>query len=143
MQDLYPKFQAAANEFIERSKLDEDVIGIILTGSFVHGSLAPNSDLDVYLILDEKCDYRERGNTWINGVEIEYFKNSPEQIRTYFKREQASPHTAHMLAKGKLVFQKSPLVAKLIKEAELELTKLVNPLKEFQLELWIKSLRKV
>lgn len=66
------------------------------------------------MILDPKCRYRERGNLWINGIEIEYFKNPPEQIKSYFEKEKKSPRTAHMLAFGKIANRKSNNVNELV-----------------------------
>ena len=135
MDALYQKFQKASEEFIKKVEADKDIIGIVLTGSFIHGHLNSHSDLDIYLILHDSVNYRERGNTWVNDVEIEYFKNSPRQIRSYFKKEITSPHTAHMLANGKVVLEKSSVVGEIVEEAKKILSLRPAPLKMFQLEL--------
>ena len=81
MEALKQKFQEACNQFCALEQQKEEVIGIIVSGSFIHSTIDLYSDIDVYVILDPSCAYRERGNTWIKGVEIEYFQNPPEQIR--------------------------------------------------------------
>ena len=130
----YQQFQTASHQYIEQTKLNKDVIGIVLTGSFVHGELHENSDLDVFVILDAACDYRERGNTWINEVEVEYFMNPAPQIRSYMATE-LSPHTAHMLAYGKVVYNTSKVVDELIEEAKALIEQSPPAIKDFQIEL--------
>ena len=128
-------FQKACQQFVEIQKQDDDVIGIIVTGSYIHGNLHENSDIDIHLILDEKCEYRERGNTWINGIEIEYFKNTPQQIRKYFVEEMKSPHTAHMLVYSVVEYSNSLVINELIEEAKLVLATKPKPMHEVQKEL--------
>jgi predicted nucleotidyltransferase len=110
------KYQKAINKFIQSIKDDDEIIGVLLAGSFVRSELDKNSDVDIHVIIDEKCNYRERGNLWIEGVEIEYFKNPPKQIRSYFKKEK-DPHTADMLADSKVIYKSSEIIDELIDEA--------------------------
>ena len=111
------KYETAIAIFLQQLKMDKNTIGVIVTGSYIHGPFDKHSDIDIYVILHPDCDYRERGNTWINQIEIEYFKNPPQQIRSYFKTE-VSPHTADMLAKGNIRFQGDPVVTELVAEAK-------------------------
>lgn len=134
MNDLKARFQAAADQYVAKTREEADVIGIVVSGSFVHSRLDPNSDIDIYVIMDPSNTERERGNTWINGVEIEYFKNPPQQIQAYFRKEK-SPHTAHILANGQLVYKGSTVVETIIKEAKEVLANSRPALKEFQIEL--------
>ncbi|MEL6802575.1 MAG: hypothetical protein AAFO91_02180 [Bacteroidota bacterium] len=128
-------FREAAHKYIKRMEGDPDVIGIILSGSLVHAEIAPNSDVDIYVITDPYCLERERGNTWIDGVEIEYFMNPPQQIRAYFVKEK-SPHTAHILANGEVVFSRSDEVQKLIEEAKAVLAEAPPAPSAVQIELF-------
>ena len=128
-------FQKACQQFVKTQKQDKDIIGIIVTGSYIHGNLNENSDIDIHLILDEKCEYRERGNTWIDGIEIEYFKNTPQQIRKYFVEEVKSPHTAHMLVHSSVEYSNSLVINELIEEAKLTLANVPKPMHSVQKEL--------
>lgn len=112
------KFEKAVEKFIDFVKDDKEIIGILITGSFISSELDKNSDVDIHLILDEKCNYRERGNTWIDGVEVEYFKNPPRQIRSYFKKETESPHTANMFVDSIVKYKSTEVVDYLIEEAK-------------------------
>ncbi len=129
------QFKIAADNFVLKTQQDENVIGIVLTGSYIHGTLSANSDLDIMVILDKNCNYRERGNTWIDGIEVEYFMNPPQQIRSYFQKEKNSPHTAHMLAHGQIVYEKTEEIQHLVSEAKTLINKAPSAPTPFQIEL--------
>ena len=134
MDKRLKRYKEASKAFIDREKLNEDVIGIIVAGSIVHSRLDKNSDIDIHVILGPDCDYRERGNTWIDGIEVEYFKNPPAQIVVYFEREKASPHTAHMLAHGHIAYSVSPIVDELVSTARAIIDEVPPALKPHELE---------
>lgn len=135
MEDLQKKYLEACKVFVDQEKIKDEVIGIIVAGSFIYSTLDKNSDIDIHVILDSECKYRERGNTWINGIEVEYFKNPPAQIRSYFEKETKSPHTAHMLADGKIVYQNSEIIDDLIATAKSIMQQKPPELKPFEIEL--------
>lgn len=135
MNELKKKYIEASSTYVEQEKLDGDVIGIVVSGSMKHSVIDKNSDIDIYVILDDRCEYRERGNLWIDGIEIEYFKNPPSQIKVYFDKERKSPHTAHMLAHGELVYGSSRLIDELITTAKNIIAEKPNELKNFEVEL--------
>lgn len=132
--DTLKRYQRASQAYIDQTKLESDVIGIIVSGSIVQSRLDKNSDIDIHVILKPDSDYRERGNTWIDGVEIEYFKNPPAQIRTYFTREKARPHTAHMLAHGRIAYSASPIIDELVATATSIINEAPPALKPHELE---------
>lgn len=135
MSSILQRFQKACDTFVQREKSNPDVIGIIVAGSFIYGQIDPNSDIDIFIILNPTCDYRERGNTWVNDVEIEYFKNPPQQILSYFEKEKNSPHTAHMIANGQIVFQNSPIIDELRTQAQTILKTPPPPIKDIEVNL--------
>lgn len=116
--NLKKKFDNALAKFIETQRKDPNVIGILVSGSYVHSKPDPNSDIDTYIIT-ESGKMRERGNTWVDGVEIEYFKNPVKQIKHYFKTEKGTkmPCTLHMFANGKIIYAKNKKIAELVKQA--------------------------
>jgi predicted nucleotidyltransferase len=128
----YPE---AIKKYIASVKNDKNIIGIVVCGSYVRNELDNNSDIDIHLILRPDCDFRERGNTWIDNVEIEYFKNPPKQIRSYFEKETKSPHTADMLANGKVLLKKSPIIDDLVLEAKEILNKKPRELTPLEIEI--------
>lgn len=134
---LTKKKKKALDEFASRYQGHPNVIGIILSGSHIHGHPGPHSDMDVYIVLD-KADWRERGNTWIDGEEIEYFINPVSKIEEYFK-EEAKPHnkpsTAHMFANCKVLYKDGKKLDRLIAKAKKIIKKEHAKLKKVEVEL--------
>ncbi len=133
--NLTEKHEKALNKFVKEQKKNQNVIGLLLSGSFVHSKPDKNSDLDV-VIITKDSKFRERGNTWINGVEVEYFNNPVKQIRHYFKKEigSKSPYTAHMLANSKILYQKDQEIYNLVREAKKILQKPQKRMNKFEVE---------
>ncbi|MEL6250641.1 MAG: nucleotidyltransferase domain-containing protein [Bacteroidota bacterium] len=128
-------FDKALKIYIDKVSQNPDVIGIIASGSYAHGKLDKHSDIDVFVIVKEGIDYRKRGNTWIGGVEIEYFFNPPEQIRAYLRKEGDEPHTAHIIALGECRLERDPVIAELVSEAKEKLARKASPITDLQREL--------
>lgn len=118
VEDQKLRYDQAVEQYIAQTRTLPHVIGIIVSGSYAHGQLGPHSDVDIYVITDPSCTERERGNTWIKGVEIEYFQNPPQQIRAYFEREASRPVSAHLLANGDLRYAVHPEVEAILAEAK-------------------------
>lgn len=116
------KYKEALDIFVEKHKKNINVIAILVSGSIIHSKPDKNSDLDVHIILRESAS-RERGNTWINGVEVEYFINPINQIEHYFKTEINAPHTAHMLANSLVLYKKDNTIDRLICRAKIAMSK--------------------
>lgn len=93
-----------------------EVWGIIASGSIVDGRGDPGSDLDIYVVHAQPL--RQRVQRWFNGVRAEIFVNPPAAIRRYFEEERDRPSTAAMLATGKIVLDRHPVVAELRAEAQ-------------------------
>ena len=135
-KDSKEKFEKALNIFVDKTKKNKNVIAILITGSFIHSVPDKNSDLDVY-ILTKEGKYRERGNTWINGVEVEYFMNPVKQVEQYFidETKKGGPHTAHMFANSKILFRRGNEIDRLIKKAKSIINKKRNPMDNTSKEL--------
>ena len=118
------------NRFLENFSYKNDIIGILVCGSFITGNPSTHSDLDVHIILDENVDYRERGNKIIDGLLIEYFANPAKQIREYFKEDYKNirPMSQTQFATGKILLDKTGKVQELKNEAKEMLAKNYNDL---------------
>ncbi len=81
------EWETRLNKFIENFEHKQDLIGVIVCGSYITGNPSNHSDLDVHLLLNDTCDYRERGNRVVDGLLIEYFANPPKQILSYFNQD--------------------------------------------------------
>lgn len=113
------------NKFLEDFKYKDDIVGILVCGSYITGNPSSHSDLDVHIILNEKVDYRERGNKIIEGLLIEYFANPPKQIREYFKEDYKDirPMSQTQFITGKILLDITGEVQKLKEEARKMLDK--------------------
>ncbi|MDD4643704.1 MAG: hypothetical protein PHW90_01590 [Bacilli bacterium] len=111
--------------FLDNWEYKNDLIGILVCGSFIMGNPNNHSDLDVHLILDEKCDYRVRGNKIVDGLLIEYFANTPNQIRKYFEEDysEINPMSQTQFITGKILLDKYGEVKKLKDDATNMLSK--------------------
>ena len=65
----------------------DDIVGILVCGSYIMDRPTSHSDLDVHIVLDNKVEYRERGNKVVDGLLIEYFANPMKQILAYFNED--------------------------------------------------------
>lgn len=117
--DLKIKYNKILQKFIEKYKKQPNVAAIIVFGSYVNSKLDKNSDLDVYIIL-KNSKTRERGNAWIDGVEIEYFINPIKQIKKYFYEERANKKftTTHIFANSIVLYKNGNIINKLIQMAK-------------------------
>lgn len=129
------KINEIINIFVNKYKTNPNVIAILISWSYIHSIPDKNSDLDIYILL-KKSPTRERWNTRINWVEIEYFINPVDQVKHYFKTEvwDNSPMTAHMFANSKILYQKDNTVNKLIKEAKNILKKKKKSMNKINIE---------
>lgn len=113
------------NKFLETFEHKDDMIGVLVCGSFITGSPSTHSDLDVHIILKDKVTYRERGNKIIDGLLIEYFSNPPKQIKKYFEEDykNISSMSQTQFATGKIIQDTNGIVQSLKDEAERMLSK--------------------
>lgn len=112
-------WQSALNKFLKDWKDKDFVEAALLTGSYAIGMETKYSDVDVYIILSDTVEWRERGNKAIDGVLIEYFANPMKQIKHYFKKEfkENNRSTARIITIGKVLFDKTGITEELKREA--------------------------
>jgi predicted nucleotidyltransferase len=78
------KWEATAREFIEQCDFYDEIEIVFLAGSHAVGNADKYSDIDLYIVLNDRCDWRERGNKLFdNGFRVEYFANPVRQIKKY------------------------------------------------------------
>ena len=117
-------WEIALEEFIKDYKNDSLVEAILLVGSYAVGNQNEKSDIDVYVILNDDANYRERGNKLINGYLIEYFVNPVRMVKEYLYEDKRGHGgaMANMLINGKVLMDRHGL----IDDLRIEAIELVN-----------------
>lgn len=112
-------WKLALNEFIKPYMQDEDVEAILLVGSYAVGNQNENSDIDVYVILKDDVDYRERGNKLVEGYLIEYFINPIYKVKEYLLEDKRGRggSMANMLLNCQVLLDKHGIIDELKKDA--------------------------
>jgi hypothetical protein len=96
-----------------RAEFGDDLLGVLATGSRIHGTPGPTSDLDVHVLIAQPR--RQRRNIILDGVEVEMFVNPPFQIRRYFSSRGVDEH---MFTFGHAIYDPQGVVAELQAEAQ-------------------------
>jgi predicted nucleotidyltransferase len=96
-----------------RDEFGDDLLGVLATGSRVHGVPDATSDLDVHVVIASAR--RQRRNIVLAGVEIEMFINPPFQIRRYMAE---GGNDRHMFTVGRVVYDPLGVIAELQAEAK-------------------------
>ena len=101
-------WEIALEEFIKEYKNDPLVEAILLVGSYAVGNQNEKSDIDVYILLNDEANYRERGNKLINGYLIEYFVNPVRMVKEYLYEDKRGHggSMANMLINGKVLMDR-------------------------------------
>ncbi len=127
----------AVDEFLKDWLDRPEVVGAVLTGSYAAGTETAHSDVDVHILLADSVKWRERGNKRIHGHLIEYFANSAAEHRRYFRDDfRDGEHVdARMFAIGRILFDKTGAVSRLVAAARRQLKKKPGPVSKRWLEL--------
>lgn len=132
-------WQESLNKFLVDWKSKKEVIGALVTGSYVTGLATKFSDVDVHIILSEDIKWRERGNKIVDGFLIEYFANPLCQIIKNSKSEDGNNKIAsdiRMFTVGKILVDKTGALKKIKMRFEKELkNKKFTKLKPIQIEI--------
>jgi hypothetical protein len=96
-----------------QAEFGADLLGVLATGSRIHGTPGPTSDLDLHVLIAQPR--RQRRNIVLGGLEIEMFINPPFQIRRYFGDRGMDEH---MFTFGRALYDPHGVVAKLRAEAQ-------------------------
>lgn len=117
-------WELALKKFLDQWENKENIIGVLVCGSYITGQPDKHSDIDVHIILREKTSWRERGNLIIDNYIIEYFANPPNQILAYFNEDftHYSKNSIVQFVSGKILLDKDGILSKL-KNIALELFK--------------------
>jgi len=99
--------QKICNDVVKQYKQDKNVLGILLFGSAARNKFDKYSDVDIYVLLDKKGKF-SRSNFVKNGLRVDIIFNTIEEAKNYLKEDSNNLRriTSHMLANGKILFQR-------------------------------------
>lgn len=107
-------------KFLEPWKRREDVLGILLVGSYATGLNTNQSDIDVCIILRDTARHWQRGNIIISGFLIEYGAYTVSYLEQLQERDLRNGKRlrTRMLATGQILFDRANTIEQLQKEAQ-------------------------
>jgi len=106
--------QKICNDLVEQYKQDKNVLGILLFGSAARNKFDKYSDIDIYVLLDKKGKF-SRSNFVKNGLRVDIILNTIKEAADYLKEDRNNLRriTSHMLAYGKILFQRRKYLEKI------------------------------
>jgi hypothetical protein len=96
-----------------QAEFGTELLGVLATGSHIHGRPDPTSDLDLHVVIS--APRRQRRNRVVDGIEVEMFINPPFRIRRYFGGGRGCEE--HQCAFGRVIYDPLGEVAALRSEA--------------------------
>lgn len=98
-------------EFIKENNYlqNEHILGILFYGSYKYGLNNQNSDIDLHIIYDNSNpNHLIRGNTFINGIRIEYFEKTINEIYNEVEDGYANQDNAteSIIGKSEIIYEK-------------------------------------
>lgn len=88
---------------------DEHILGVLFYGSYKHGLNNQNSDIDLHIIYDDSNpEHLIRGNTFVNGIRIEYFEKTISEIYNNVEEGYTTQDNAteSIIGKSEIIYEK-------------------------------------
>src|SRR5260221_12251712 len=95
-----------------RAEFGDDLLGVLATGSRIHSTPGPTSDLDVHVVINQPR--RQRRNIMLDGLDIEMFINPPFHIHRYLAD---GGNDIHMFTFGRAIYDPDGLIGQLQDQA--------------------------
>jgi len=129
-------WEIAARKFIDECEFKDDIDAVFLTGSYATGNADEFSDIDLYIVLNDAVNYRQRGNRRVDGFLVEYFANPMRQIRKYIDTNHENVRTTevNMILGGRLIFSKNSTANELIDYCQQKTTTPFAKMSEFHIK---------
>lgn len=111
--------QKICDDVVKQYKPDKNVLGILLFGSAVRNKFDQFSDIDIYILLNKKGKY-SRVNFVQNGIRIDIILDTKSETNSFLKDDiyNVKRNTSHMLAHGRILYQKDGYLTEIVKQAK-------------------------
>lgn len=111
--------QKIIKKITDEYKQDKNVLGIVLFGSAARNKFDKYSDVDIYILLKKKGKF-SRKNIESNGVRVDMILDTMKEAKNYLKEDKNNVrrNTSHMLAHGKILFQRTQDLGKIQRSAK-------------------------
>src|SRR5438128_1854347 len=96
-----------------QAEFGPELLGLLATGSRIHGRPDSTSDLDLHVVIS--APRRQRRNRVVDGIEVEVVINPPFRIRRSFQGGRGSEE--HQFAFGRVIYDPHGVVEDLRSEA--------------------------
>lgn len=105
--------QKICNDVVKLYKQGKNVLGIMLFGSAARNKFDQYSDIDIYIFLNKKGKI-SRNNFVKDRMRVDIIFNTVKEANNYLKEDKGSVRrvTSHMLAHGKILFQREGVLKK-------------------------------
>jgi len=111
--NLPSRYLQALQQVLAEIETLTEPVGILLTGSVIHGNASETSDLDVAILHDRS--WRQRIQRVVDGTPVEVFINSEPWWVATFRQEASTGRmpSAHFIARGHIWHDSSGRMAEL------------------------------
>lgn len=102
--EIYLRYQAAINSFIEKIKTDQNIIAIIIAGSLAYDTVWNKSDIDMVIIVrDQEIATRsyciDEDDIVLNGTII-----LRSELKRFLEKQSGGSLSHSIMAKGKIIY---------------------------------------
>ncbi|MCL2372201.1 MAG: nucleotidyltransferase domain-containing protein [Defluviitaleaceae bacterium] len=110
------KWKKIAASFIDSCSFRDEIEAVFLTGSHAVGNADEFSDIDLFIVLNDNANWRERGNKRMDDLLIEYFANPVRQVKKSIDEnfENACLIEITMVLNGIIILNKNSTAEKII-----------------------------
>jgi solute carrier family 34 (sodium-dependent phosphate cotransporter) len=112
VSEPYERALAAVRRRLEE-EFGENLLGVLLAGSYAYGEPMATSDLDLTVVVDEP--WWQRRNLVVEGMDVELFIKPPQKLSGEILEAGA---TTDAFARGRIVHDPAGVVAGLVAEAK-------------------------
>jgi len=102
------------DDVLKKYQQDKNILGIMLFGSATRNKFDEYSDVDIY-VLEKNKSKQSRYNFLNNGYRVDIILDSLKEVNSYLKKDKRNIKriTSHMLAYGKIIFQRDNILQKI------------------------------